>query len=175
MALWRGPALHGLRYESFAAAEVARLDELRLACLGARIEADLALGRHESVLGELAALVAEHPLRESLRLQLVRALELGGRRAEALAAARVARRELADDLGLAPSPALAALLDGAQEEPALPARREVVCVAADVRFGDGSEPLDPEALQETMRLGVEAAETVLRRHGDPVVERSRTA
>ena len=130
-----------MRYESFAAAEVARLDELRLACLGARIDADLALGRHEGVLGELAALVAEHPLRESFRVQLVHALELSGRRAEALAAARAARRELAEDLGLAPSPALLALLDGAQEEPALPARREVVCVAADVRVGGRGQPL----------------------------------
>ena len=67
MALWRGPALHELRYESFAVGEVARLEEMRVACLGARIEADLALGRHEQVLGELTALVAEHPLRESLR------------------------------------------------------------------------------------------------------------
>ncbi|HEX6621150.1 MAG TPA: AfsR/SARP family transcriptional regulator, partial [Solirubrobacteraceae bacterium] len=74
MALWRGPALHELRYESFAVGEVARLEEMRLACLESRLEADLALGRHEQVLGELAALVAEHPLRESLRVQLVRAL-----------------------------------------------------------------------------------------------------
>ena len=170
MALWRGPALHGLRYESFAGAEVARLDELRLACLGARIDADLALGRHEGVLGELAALVAEHPLRESFRVQLVHALELSGRRAEALAAARAARRELAEDLGLAPSPALLALLDGAQEEQALPARREVVCVAADVRVGGGGQPLDPEVLEDVMRRCGEAAVTVLGRHGDPVVE-----
>jgi DNA-binding SARP family transcriptional activator len=130
MALWRGPALHELRYESFAVGEVARLEEMRFACLGARLEADLALGRHEQVVAELTALVAEHPLRESLRLQLVRALESSGRRSEALEAARGARRALADDLGLAASPELVALLDGVERAPALPARRQVVCVAA---------------------------------------------
>ena len=171
MALWRGPALHELRYESFAAGEVARLDELRFACLGARLEADLALGRHEQVLGELTALVAEHPLRESLRLQLVRALKSSGRRAEALAAARAARRALADDLGLEPSPALVALLDGVEGAPALPARRQVVCVAADVRCAEGGPPLDPEVLEDVMRRCADEAETVLRRHGDPVVGR----
>ena len=171
MALWRGPALHELRYESFAVGEVARLEEMRLACLGARVEADLALGRHEQVLGELAALVAEHPLRESLRLQLVRALESSGRRAEALEAARGARRALADDLGLPPSPELVALLDGAEREQALPARRQVVCVAADVRCAESVGTLDPEVLEEVMRCCSDEAATVLRRHGDPVVQR----
>ncbi|HVD59176.1 MAG TPA: BTAD domain-containing putative transcriptional regulator, partial [Thermoleophilaceae bacterium] len=171
MALWRGPALHELRYESFAVGEVARLEEMRFACLGARLEADLALGRHEQVVAELTALVAEHPLRESLRLQLVRALESSGRRSEALEAARDARRALADDLGLAPSPELVAQLDGAERAPALPARRQVVCVAADVRCADGVGPIDPEVLEDVMRCCTDAAATVLRRHGDPVVER----
>ncbi len=171
MALWRGPVLHELRYESFAVGEVARLEEMRVACLGARLEADLAVGRHEQVLGELTALVAEHPLRESLRLQLVRALESSGRRAEALEAARGARRALADDLGLAPSPELVALLEGVEREQALPARRQVVCVAADVRCAESVGPLDPEVLEEVMRCCSDEAETVLRRHGDPVVER----
>jgi DNA-binding SARP family transcriptional activator len=171
MALWRGPALHELRYESFAVGEAARLEEMRVACLGARLEADLALGRHEQVLGELTALVAEHPLRESLRLQLVRALESSGRRAEALEAARGARRALADDLGLAPSPELVVLLEGVEREQALPARRQVVCVAADVRCAESVGPLDPEVLEEVMRCCSDEAATVLRRHGDPVVER----
>jgi DNA-binding SARP family transcriptional activator len=171
MALWRGPALHELRYESFAVGEVARLEEMRQACLESRLEADLALGRHERVLGELTALVAEYPLREPLRLQLVRALESSGRRAEALEAARGARRALADDLGLAPSPQLAALLGAAEREQLLPARRQVVCVAADVRCAESVGTLDPEVLEEVMSCCSEEAETVLRRHGDPVVER----
>ena len=170
MALWRGPALHDVRYESFAVGEVARLEEMRLTCLGARIEADLVLGRHEQVLGQLTALVAEHPLRESLRLQLVRALESSGRRAEALEAARAARRALADELGLEPTPGLAGLLDGVEGEHALPARRQVVCVAADVRCAEEVGPVDPEVL-EVMRCCTDEAATVLRRHGDPVVER----
>ena len=171
MALWRGPALHELRYESFAVGEVARLEEMRLTCLGNRLEADLALGRHEQVLGELTALVVEHPLRESLRLQLVRALETSGRRAEALQAARGAQRALAEDLGLAPSPELVALLDGVEREQALPARRQVVCVAADVRCAESVGTVDPEVLEEVMRCCSDEAATVLRRHGDPVVER----
>jgi DNA-binding SARP family transcriptional activator/tetratricopeptide (TPR) repeat protein len=171
MALWRGPALHELRYESFAVGEVARLEEMRLACLESRLEADLALGRHEQVLGELAALVAEHPLRQSLRVQLVRALESSGRRAEAREAARGARRVLADELGLAPSPELAALLGGIEREQMLPARRQVVCVAADVRCAEDVGTLDPEVLEEVMRCCSDEAETVLRRHGDPVVGR----
>jgi DNA-binding SARP family transcriptional activator/tetratricopeptide (TPR) repeat protein len=171
MALWRGPVLHELRYESFAVGAVARLEEMRLACLECRLEADLALGRHEDVLGELAALVAEHPLREPLRLQLVRALESSGRRAEALEAARGARRALADELGLAPSPQLVALLGGVERERPLPARRQVVCVAADVRCAESVGTLDPEVREEVMRCCSDEAETVLRRHGDPVVER----
>ena len=108
------PGAARLRYESFAAAEVARLDELRLTCLGARIEADLALGRHEGVLGELAALVAEHPLRESFRLQLVRALSaaVAGPRRSPPPAPRDGSSPRTS--GLAPSPELLALLDGAR-------------------------------------------------------------
>ena len=74
LALWRGPALAEVAHESFAEGEVTRLTELRLAAVEDRVEADLALGRHAAVVGELDALVAEHPLRERLRGQLMRAL-----------------------------------------------------------------------------------------------------
>ena len=63
LALWRGPPLADLAYESFAQAEIARLEEARLSALEQRIEADLALGGHPDVVGELERLVAEHPLR----------------------------------------------------------------------------------------------------------------
>ena len=66
LALWRGPALHGVELESAARNEVGRLEELRLAATMDRIDCDLALGRHEQVVGELEPLVAEHPLRERL-------------------------------------------------------------------------------------------------------------
>jgi DNA-binding SARP family transcriptional activator len=64
LGLWRGPALGELTYESFAQAEISRLEELRLCALEHRLEADMALGRHDDVIGELEALVARHPLRE---------------------------------------------------------------------------------------------------------------
>ena len=102
LALWRGPALADFVFEPFAEAEIGRLEELRLAALEGRIAADLALGREAAVLGELEALVAEHPMRERLRAQLMRALYQAGRQAEALEAYREARRVLTEDLGIEP-------------------------------------------------------------------------
>ncbi len=106
LAIWRGPALADLGFESFAQGEIARLEELRLAVLEDRIDADLACGRHAELVGELEALVAEHPLGERLRRQLVLALYRGGRQAEALEAYRAARQMLSEELGLEPTPAL---------------------------------------------------------------------
>jgi predicted ATPase/DNA-binding SARP family transcriptional activator len=106
LALWRGPPLADFAYESFAQAEIARLEELRMALLEDRIDADLACGRHTELVGELEVLVAAHPLRERLRRQLVVALYRGGRQAEALEAHRAARAMLSDELGLDPTPAL---------------------------------------------------------------------
>jgi DNA-binding SARP family transcriptional activator len=103
LALWRGPALADLAYESFAQVEIARLEEMRMAVLEERIDADLARGRHAQLVGELEALVARHPLRERLRRQLMLALYRSARQAEALDAYRVARRELQEELGLEPS------------------------------------------------------------------------
>jgi DNA-binding SARP family transcriptional activator len=106
LALWRGPALADFTYESFAQPAIARLEEIRLAALEIRIDADLALGRHDELVGEIEALVAEHPLRERLRTQLMTALYRSGRQAEALDVYQDARRALVDGLGIAPSPAL---------------------------------------------------------------------
>jgi DNA-binding SARP family transcriptional activator len=103
LALWRGPALADLAYETFAQVEIARLEEMRLAVLEQRIEADLALGWHGELAGELEALVTRFPLRERLRCQLMLALYRSGRQAEALEAYRAARRELSEELGLEPS------------------------------------------------------------------------
>ena len=93
LALWRGPPLADFTYEPFAQQEIARLDELRLVALEQRIDADLALGRHAQVVGELEALVREHPLRERIRGQLMLALYRCGRQAEALEAYRDGRRQ----------------------------------------------------------------------------------
>jgi predicted ATPase/DNA-binding SARP family transcriptional activator len=103
LELWRGPALADLTYARFAQAEIVRLEELRLVALEARMEAELALGRHSDLVGELELLVAEHPLRERLRAQLMVALYRTGRQADALAIYHEARRMLLDELGLEPS------------------------------------------------------------------------
>ena len=108
LALWRGEALVDVADAPFAAAPAARLAELRLAVLEDRIAADLVLGRHAEVVGEVGALVAEHPLRERLHAHLIAALHGAGRRADALAAYQRIRQTLADELGVDPSPELAA-------------------------------------------------------------------
>jgi DNA-binding NarL/FixJ family response regulator/DNA-binding SARP family transcriptional activator len=112
LALWRGPALAGLLLESHGRDEVAQLDELRLTALMDRIDCDLALERHEAVLGELHVLVGEHPLRERLRAQLMLALYRADRQAEALEAYQQAREVLVEELGIEPSPALQRLQKG---------------------------------------------------------------
>jgi DNA-binding SARP family transcriptional activator/tetratricopeptide (TPR) repeat protein len=106
LALWRGPVLADVAYEPFAQGEIARLEELRLAVVEERIEADLALARHADLVGELQALVGEHPLRERLRGQLMLAQYRSGRQAEALASYHDARGVLTEELGLEPSETL---------------------------------------------------------------------
>ncbi len=106
LALWRGPALADLAFEPFAQSEIARLEELRLTALEARIEADLALGRQDSLVAELETLVSAHPYREGLRAQLMLALYRSGRQAEALETYRRARRTFSEELGIEPGPRL---------------------------------------------------------------------
>ncbi len=106
LALWRGPALAEVRYEPFAQAEIAAIEELRLHATEERIEADLAVGRHASLIGELQALVTEHPLRERLREQLMLALYRSDRQAEALDAFVDTRRTMVEELGIEPGPSL---------------------------------------------------------------------
>ena len=100
--LWRSPVLADLADYAFTRPEAARLAELRLAALEARIDADLALGRHDVLTAELEQLAAEYPLRERSHGQLMLALYRCGRQAEALAAYRRARDLLADELGIDP-------------------------------------------------------------------------
>jgi DNA-binding SARP family transcriptional activator len=120
LLLWRGPPLADFVSEPFAPAEIARLEEQRLAALETRVEADLAVGRHGEVVAELQHLVAEHPTREQLVAQLMLALYRCGRQAEALEAYRAAREVLVEEIGVEPSPTLrdlqAAVL---QQDPAL--------------------------------------------------------
>ena len=89
--------------------EVARLDELRLAALEERIDAELALGRHDAILGEIEALATRHPMRERLRRQQMLALYRAGRQRDALRVYQEARLELVEEFGLEPSEELRAL------------------------------------------------------------------
>jgi DNA-binding SARP family transcriptional activator len=106
LGLWRGEPLAEFAYDEWAAPEINRLTELRLAALEERVQADLEAGRAAEVVGELEALVAEHPLRERFREQLMLALYRSGRQVEALQAYRAARQTLVDELGVEPNPAL---------------------------------------------------------------------
>jgi DNA-binding SARP family transcriptional activator len=109
LSLWRGEPLADFGFEPFAQAEITRLGELRLAALEDRIDAELALGRHAAVCGELAQLVRANPLRERLSGLLMVALYRCGRQAEALRAYADLRATLVEQLGIDPSPALARL------------------------------------------------------------------
>ncbi|MER5321550.1 BTAD domain-containing putative transcriptional regulator [Streptosporangium roseum] len=106
LSLWRGPALADVREAPFAAAEAERLERARLAALEDRVEAELALGTDLDLVAELESLTAAHPLRERLHAQLIRALALNGRGAEALAAYQRIRGLLADSFGSDPGPQL---------------------------------------------------------------------
>lgn len=133
LALWRGPALAEFASEPFAQHEGARLEELRVAAVESRVEADLALGRHRAVVSELEALTGRHPLRERLRSQHMLALYRSGRHAEALASYQVFRRKLADELGIEPSASLREFeRQILQQDPSLelPARAQAAGAAA---------------------------------------------
>ncbi len=106
LALWRGAPLEDLPSEPFAHAEIARLEELRLAAFEDRIDADLALARHGQLVPELERLVVEEPLRERPRAQLMLALYRTGRQADALAVYQRARKTLVDELGIEPGESL---------------------------------------------------------------------
>jgi DNA-binding SARP family transcriptional activator len=194
LALWRGDPLTEFRYEPFAQGEISRLEEVRLAALEERIEADLALGRQGDLAGELEALVAAHPLRERLRGQLMLALYRAGRQAEALAAYQDARRVLVEELGIEPSPPLreleAAILrqdrsltlpagtapapaerrapaePEPQPPPGIAARKTVTALVwrHSARGGAG-EGLDPEARQRVHGRCLELAASVFERYG----------
>jgi DNA-binding SARP family transcriptional activator len=106
LALWRGPPLADFTYEPFAESAIARLEELRVAALEERVEAELALGLHAQLVGELQELLAAHPLRERLRGQLMLALYRDGRQADALDIYQRTREAFVAELGIEPGPAL---------------------------------------------------------------------
>ena len=123
LALWRGPPLADFAIDDFGRGEIARLEELRLEALEARIDADLALGRHAALVAELELLSTKYPLRERFQRQRMLALYRSGRQSEALAVYRETRRALVDDLGIEPSVALRELHDAMlRQDPALEVR-----------------------------------------------------
>ena len=106
LGLWRGAALADLADEPFARAAIERLEEIRLAAIERRIDAELALGRHAELVGELQELVVAHPFGERFREQLMLALYRSGRQTDALTAYRATREALVEQFGIEPTPAL---------------------------------------------------------------------
>jgi DNA-binding SARP family transcriptional activator len=155
LALWRGAALADVADEPFAQLEAARLEGLRLAALEERIEADLQLGRHAELVGELEALVAEHPLRESFRGRLMLALYRSGRQAEALEAYQRMRRTLVEELGIEPGRRLRELEQAIlRQDPAL----ELVSGAIEGPHALSKSPFVGRRRElETLRAGLDDA------------------
>lgn len=144
-ALWRGTAFPDL-LGGVAPPELARIAEQRLVAQEDRVDALLAAGQHHTAVGELAELVVEQPLRERLRRQRVLALYRSGRQAEALQEYRAARAELADELGIDPSPAFQRLERAIlRQDPALdaPRPREVTRGADGLQVGRLPVPPTP--------------------------------
>ncbi|MBC2878809.1 AfsR/SARP family transcriptional regulator [Streptomyces sp. TYQ1024] len=104
LSLWRGPALSNVQGGPVLRAHVAGLDEERVSVLEQRVDADLRLGRHRDLNGELSVIAAQYPTHEYLHAQLMLALYRSGRRTQALGVAQKLRQVMHDELGLEPSP-----------------------------------------------------------------------
>ncbi|MEY2443214.1 MAG: hypothetical protein QOJ46_2640 [bacterium] len=187
LALWRGPPLAEVALEAFAAPEIRRLEELRLGALEGRIDADLALGRHREVVGELQALSAEHPERERLCAQLMLALYRAGRETDALDAYHRLSAHLAGELGLDPGPALQALRQAIVERsPELSPRGRASSPQPEAGFalppalvGGGDAFVGRAAVLEQLAAGFEQAVSGTRRVvmlcGEPGIGKTRLA
>ncbi len=148
LELWRGPALADFVFMDFASTEAARLEELRVVAIEARLEARLCAGDPTGVVGELQALVAEYPLREHARWLLMRALYSADRQADALAVYRAGRRILSDELGLEPGRDLRELEQAILQHATIPEP------AADVSRGVAQPPggREPSAARVSLPL-----------------------
>ncbi|MGN6694911.1 MAG: BTAD domain-containing putative transcriptional regulator, partial [Aquihabitans sp.] len=189
-ALWRGPALAEFADHEVARNLAVRLDERRIEAVEHRMEAELALGRHGAAVGELTQLVAAHPLREGLQVQLALALYRSGRQADALRSIAEAGRQLREELGIEPSRALndleSAILDqdpvldapAAPASPGLSPAAAATLTASDPR-ATGPTPLagrDAEVRQ--LRAAFEEARAEARfvvLEGDPGIGKTRLA
>jgi DNA-binding SARP family transcriptional activator len=197
LALWRGPPLAEFAYEPFAQTAIGRLEELRLVTLEKRIEAELVLGLAGELVGELRALVAEQPLRERFRAQLMLALYRAGRQAEALEAYQQTRQVLVEELGLEPGPELQELhravlaQDPSLRGPARTTTAGLTPASTTAPLGEGrhesrktvtvlycdviesetlGEHIDTEVLRRVMERCFEASAKVVRGYGGTVGE-----
>jgi DNA-binding SARP family transcriptional activator len=185
LALWRGPPLADVSRQPFATVEAARLAEERTAAREALLDAELERGKGPQLVAELERLVAEHPLRERFRAQLMLALYRSGRQAEALEAYGAARATLVEELGLDPSPELAALHAAVlRQDPALspaapaaagdapaPEERRKTVTALFVDLVDSTAlatSLDPEVLRIVVDRYFDATRAAVERHGGVV-------
>jgi DNA-binding SARP family transcriptional activator len=182
LELWRGRPLEGREFEFFAQVELPPLALDRLIAFQDLVDAELALGRHAELIGEIESLIEEHPFDERLRAQLARALYRAGRQSDALDSLRLTRRLFRDELGLEPGPTLRELEQAILvHDPALsappralsvqPGRKIVTVVSAGLgEHGRraAAETPDPEALNALYdRLAGEMS-AVAERHGGTV-------
>ncbi len=168
LALWRGPPLDDVAGEPFAAAEIRRLEEQRLAAVEQAIEVDLGAGRHREVVGELERLVLDEPLRETLHAQRMLALYRSGRQADALDAYRQARTALVEQMGVEPGPELRRMHEAIlrQDRSLEPAVELIRLRVADAATRLATERPALRAVEDDLAGGV--VELQSRRHGPRV-------
>lgn len=177
LQLWRGRPLGALGSQPALRPEVTRLDDLRLRALEARFDADLATGHHDEAAGELAQLTQHHPLREGLWRRLMIALYRSGRQGEALEAYARARRILADELGVDPSPALRELHERIlRQDPDLESPRSRRRTSSTTRLPRRTRPGSVAVMPFEVIGGGEGTELLaLGIHNDLLTELSRIA
>jgi DNA-binding SARP family transcriptional activator len=165
LVLWRGEPLAEVAFQPFASLEVRRLEELRLATLEDRIEADIACERYAELVSELEALVGRYPLRERLRGQLMLALYHSGRQGDALSAYQNARRAIVEELGLEPNPQLQELQAQILRQE-VPRPRLTVAVADTAHFEEVADALLVGRLVPVLGMDVGALAAHLARRFD---------
>lgn len=189
LSLLRGEPLADLAFEPFAAPETARLQELELSAREELLQAQLELGRHAEIVGELERLVRARPFRERFRAQLMVALYRSGRQADALAAYQAARHDLLEELGIDPGDELQQLerailrqdstLRAPVEAPPAgtpeiavpassgrPARKTVTVVHSELtNSGALAERLDAEPLRAVLDRYLDVSRSAVERHG----------
>jgi predicted ATPase/DNA-binding SARP family transcriptional activator len=183
LEMWRGPALADFAGEQFALSEAARLNELRLYATEERIEAELKLGHHARLIGELQGLVEQHPLRERLCGQLMLALYRAGRQAEASDVYQRTRERLVDELGMEPGPELQSLLKRIlQQESGLAATEVAVAplpsgtmtfLLTDLEGSTRRWDRNPSAMRQAMEIHDSVLARAIDSHGGKQVESGR--